>query len=79
MDQGLRRGDCTQADLADEEASRYLFMMWPPNESCKKMFHLPENCAELSFAAFTQSILVTDLGLQAAHSLDWDNGFLTMQ
>lgn len=26
------------------------------------MFHLPENCAELSFAAFTQSILVTDLG-----------------
>lgn len=35
-----------------------------------KMFYPPESCAELSFAASTQSILVTDLGLWAAHFLD---------
>lgn len=38
----------------------------------------PKNCAELCLAAFTQSILVTDLRLRA-RSLDWDNGFLAMR
>lgn len=44
-----------------------------------KMFYSPENSAELSFTAFTQSIPVADLGLWAVPSLDGDNGFPIVQ
>lgn len=44
-----------------------------------EMFHSPENSAELSLPAFSQSIPVADLGLWAVPSLDGDNDFPTMQ
>ena len=44
-----------------------------------KMLCFPENCAELSFATSTQSILVTYLELWATHALVWDNDFPTVQ
>ena len=40
-----------------------------------RVFYSPENCAELSFAASIQSIHMTDLGVWAARSLDWDRDF----
>lgn len=57
------------AELGMEGALNYLFETGLPM-NLVKMFYPPESCAELSFAASTQSILVTDLGLWAAHFLD---------